>query len=83
MVKIPNALAYVFVGCNIGVVMGIGECVGAQEGRGYLILQYNYQLKIARVFAILIIPAAIGVGLHTAVRVVHRRVVFWRKPDDT
>ena len=45
MVKIPNALAYVFVGCNIGVVMGIGECVGAQEGRGYLILQYNSVLS--------------------------------------
>jgi NitT/TauT family transport system permease protein len=86
MVKIPNALPYVFVGCNIGVVMAIlgavvGEFVGAQEGLGYLILQYNYQLKIARVFAILIILAMIGVALHTSVRIVHRRVVFWRKPD--
>jgi NitT/TauT family transport system permease protein len=86
MVKVPNALPYVFVGCNIGVVMSIlgavvGEFVGAQEGLGYLILQYNYQLKIARVFAVLIILAVIGVALHTAVKVVHRRVVFWRKPD--
>jgi len=37
--------------------------------------------KIARVFAILIIPAAIGISLHTAVRILHRRIVFWRKPD--
>jgi hypothetical protein len=27
----------------------VGEFVGAQEGLGYLILQYNYQLKIAGV----------------------------------
>jgi len=54
----------------------VGECVGAQEGLGYLILQYNYQLKIARVFAIL---AAIGISLHTAVRILHRQIVFWRK----
>jgi NitT/TauT family transport system permease protein len=86
MVKVPNALPYIFVGLNIGVVMAIlgavvGEFVGAQEGLGYLILQYNYQLKIARVFAILIILAAIGITLHTAVKILHRRIVFWRKPD--
>jgi NitT/TauT family transport system permease protein len=86
MVKVPNALPYIFVGFNIGVVMAIlgavvGEFVGAQEGLGYLILQYNYQLKIARVFAILIILAAIGISLHTTVKILHRRIVFWRKPD--
>jgi NitT/TauT family transport system permease protein len=86
MAKVPNSLPYIFVGLNIGVVMAIlgavvGEFVGAQEGLGYLILQYNYQLKIARVFAILIILAAIGISLHTAVKMLHRRIVFWRKPD--
>jgi NitT/TauT family transport system permease protein len=86
MVKVPNALPYIFVGFNIGVVMSIlgavvGEFVGAQEGLGYLILQYNYQLKIARVFAIIIILAVMGITLHTIVKVLHRRIVFWRKPD--
>ena len=86
MVKLPNALPYIFVGLNIGAVMAIlgavvGEFVGAQEELGYLILQYNYQLKVARVFAILIILAAMGITLHTLVRILHRRVVFWRRPD--
>ena len=86
MVKVANALPYIFVGLNIGAVMAIlgavvGEFVGAQEGLGYLILQYNYQLKVARVFAILIILAALGITLHTLVRILHRRVVFWRRPD--
>ena len=59
----------------------VGEFVGAKKGLGYLILQYNYQLKVARVFAILIILAALGITLHTLVRILHRRVVFWRRPD--
>jgi ABC-type nitrate/sulfonate/bicarbonate transport system permease component len=42
---------------------------------------YNYQLKIARVFAILIILAAISISLHTAVKMLRRLIVFWRKPD--
>jgi hypothetical protein len=34
------------------------------------------------VFAILIIIlAAMGITLHTLVRILHRRMVFWRKPD--
>jgi len=74
------------VGLNIGVVRAIlgavvGGFVGAQEGLGYLIVQHNYQLKIARVFAILIILAGIGISLHTAVKMLHRRIVFWHKPD--
>jgi ABC-type nitrate/sulfonate/bicarbonate transport system permease component len=33
------------------------------------------------VFAILIILATIGISLHTTVKILHRRIVFWRKPD--
>jgi NitT/TauT family transport system permease protein len=77
----PNALPYIFVGLNIGaviVILGavVGEFVGAQEGLRYLIQQYNYQLKVARVFAILIILAAMGITLHALIRVLHRRVVL-------
>lgn len=86
MVKIPNALPFIFVGANVGVVLSIlgavvGEFVGAQEGLGYLILQYNFQLKIARVFAILVILAAMGITLHVIVKTLHRKIVFWRAPD--
>jgi ABC-type nitrate/sulfonate/bicarbonate transport system permease component len=33
------------------------------------------------VFAILILLAIMGITLHTAVKVLHHRIVFWRKPD--
>jgi NitT/TauT family transport system permease protein len=86
MVMIPNALPSIFVGANVGVVLSIlgavvGEFVGAQQGLGYLILQYNYGLKIAAVFAVLIVLAALGIALHLAVTLLHRRVVFWRRPQ--
>jgi NitT/TauT family transport system permease protein len=85
MIKVPNALPFIFIGANVGVVLAIlgavvGEFVGSQEGLGYLILQYNYQLKIANVFAVLAVLASIGIGLHLIVKALHRKVVFWRKP---
>ena len=84
MVKIPNALPFIFVGANVGVVLAIlgavvGEFVGAQEGLGYLILQSNYQLKIGKVFAVLVVLAVIGVALHLAIKALHNKVVFWTK----
>jgi NitT/TauT family transport system permease protein len=86
MVLVPNALPSIFVGINVGVVLSIlgavvGEFVGAQAGLGYLILQYNYSLQIGRVFAVLVILAVMGISLHVAVNLLHRRVVFWRRPQ--
>ena len=83
MVKLPNALPFIFVGANVGVVLSIlgavvGEFVGAQEGLGYLILQYNFQLKIARVFAILVILGLVGVAGHTIISALGKRVAFWQ-----
>jgi NitT/TauT family transport system permease protein len=84
LVKVPNALPFIFVGANVGVVLAIlgavvGEFVGAQEGLGYLILQYNYQLKIGKVFAVLVVLAVIGIALHLAIKTLQRKVVFWKK----
>jgi len=84
-VKVRHAAPFMFVGADVGVVLAIlgaivGEFVGAQEGLGYLILQYNFQLKIAKVFAILVVLAAMGITLHLIVKALHRRVVFWRQP---
>ena len=84
LVKVPNVLPFIFVGANVGVVLAIlgavvGEFVGAQEGLGYLILQYNYQLKIGKVFAVLVVLAVIGIALHLAIKTLQRKVVFWKK----
>lgn len=85
-VKVPNALPFLFAGLNIGIVFAVlgaivGEFVGAQVGLGNRILQLNFTLDIAGVFAVLAVLATIGIGLHLVVRAIQRRVVFWTQPD--
>lgn len=82
MARLPQALPYVFVGLDVAIVLSVigaivGEFVGSQAGLGYLILQRNFNLDMAGVFAILIILSLMGIGLHLAVNAVQRRVVFW------
>jgi NitT/TauT family transport system permease protein len=82
MVRWPRALSYIFVGLDVAIVLAVigaivGEFVGAQAGLGYLILQRDFNLDMAGVFAILVILSALGIGLHTLVTKLRRRVVFW------
>jgi len=82
MVRLPQALPYIFVGLDIAVVLSVigaivGEFVGAKAGLGYLILQMNFNFNMAGVFAILIILSTIGISLHLAVVAIQRRVLFW------
>jgi NitT/TauT family transport system permease protein len=81
-VKVPNALPYIFVGLDVGIVLAVigaivGEFVGSQAGLGYLILQRNFSMDTAGVFAILIILSVMGILLHGAVDLIKRKVVFW------
>jgi len=82
LARLPQALPYIFVGLDVAVVLSVigaivGEFVGAQAGLGYLILQRNFNMDMAGVFAILVILSAMGIGLHMLVNAVQRRVVFW------
>jgi len=82
LVRFPQALPYIFVGLDVAIVLAVigaivGEFVGAQAGLGYLILQRDFNLDMAGVFAILLILSALGIGLHLLVTGLQRRVVFW------
>jgi NitT/TauT family transport system permease protein len=82
MVRLPQALPYVFAGLDIGIVLAVigaivGEFVGAQAGLGYLIMQRNFSMDAAGVFAILIVLSLIGIVLHALMRWIARRVIFW------
>jgi NitT/TauT family transport system permease protein len=84
--KFPNALPYIFAGLNIAVVLSIigaivGEFVGAQVGLGRLILEYQFELEVAGVFAVIVVLGAMGIILHFAMIVLQRRIVFWSKPN--
>jgi NitT/TauT family transport system permease protein len=82
MVRLPHALPYVFAGLDIGIVLAVigaivGEFVGAQAGLGYLILQRNFSMDAAGMFAILVVLSLIGIALHSLMKFIARRVIFW------
>jgi NitT/TauT family transport system permease protein len=50
---------------NIGLVLSVlgaivGEFVGAKVGLGYLILQMNFNLDVAEMFAVLVVLGFLG-----------------------
>jgi NitT/TauT family transport system permease protein len=80
--RLPLALPYILVGLDVAAVLAVigaivGEFVGAREGLGFLILQKNFVLDTASVFAILIVLGLMGVGLHLVMQFIQRRVLFW------
>ena len=87
LVELPNALPFIFAGLSIAAVFSIlgalvGEFVGSRDGIGFLILDANYQLNIPRVFALLILLGAYGIGCHLLLHLAHRKLVFWNEPKD-
>ncbi|MBM3732699.1 MAG: ABC transporter permease [Acidimicrobiia bacterium] len=87
MVKLPNALPFVFAGLNIALIFSIlgsivGEFVGSKSGLGNLILEANFQFNIAQVFAILVILGVFGVSLNLIIQAFQRRLVFWSRGAD-
>lgn len=84
MVQLPEAMPYIFAGLSIGIVLAVlgaivGEFVGAKAGLGYQIVQMNYNLDIAGVFAVLIVLAVIGISFDFITTQVRRRLLFWHK----
>ena len=87
LVKLPNALPFVFAGLDIAIVFSVlgaivGEFVGAQRGLGNLIMQFNVSLDIAGVFAVLVLLSVMGVVLHLTMQAIQKRVIFWSEPDE-
>lgn len=81
--KLPAAAPYIIAGLDVAFVFAllgaiVGEFLGASAGLGYAILQLQFQLDTAGVFAILVLLASIGICGHTAIRAIGRRVAFWQ-----
>jgi NitT/TauT family transport system permease protein len=82
-VRLPTALPFIFAGLDVSAVLSVigaivGEFVGATGGLGYILLAYNADLRIAAMFAVLIVLAVIGIALHLAVLLVQRKVMYWQ-----
>ncbi len=82
LVRLPNALPFIFAGLNVAIVLAIlgsivGEFVGSKAGLGNLILEANFQFNVAQMFAILVILGVFGVALSLIVRFIEGRLMFW------
>jgi len=82
MLKVPNAMPYIFAGLSIAAVFSvtgaiIGEFVGSQGGLGNLALRMQFDFDIPGYFAVLFVIMPLGFILHFIVTAVQKRVVFW------
>ncbi len=87
-VRVPSALPYIFAGLEMASVFSIvgavvGEFVGAQLGLGTLILSMTAQMDMSGTFSVFIILSVIGIGMHSILKAVQRRVLFWTDAEAT
>lgn len=80
--RFPNSLPFLFAGLNTAVVLAVigaivGEFVGATRGIGFRILQANYNLDIAGVFALFAVLSFLGLTLHAILKFIEKHTVFW------
>ena len=83
MVNVPSALPGLFSGMRIGVAVAVigavfGEYVGANRGLGYLMNVSSARLQTERVFAAIVVLAAMAITLFALVGLLERRVLRWR-----
>jgi len=80
--KLPGSLPFMFTGIKLGWTMSVigvivAEFLGARKGIGYLIQTYNFQLKMAQVFGLIIILSLLTVAVYKALERIEARWLFW------
>jgi ABC-type nitrate/sulfonate/bicarbonate transport system permease component len=81
-VEAPSSLPMFFSGAKVAAAVAaigavFGEWAGADEGLGHLILVSQGQLQTARVFAAVVVLAAIALGLYGLLALAQRRLAWW------
>jgi NitT/TauT family transport system permease protein len=87
LVKLPNALPFIFAGFSSAVMFAltgalVGEFVGASQGLGYLIVQANSRMDIPEVFAVLLVLAALGTLAFGAMQLARRKFLYWAPNEE-
>ncbi len=86
-VRLPAALPALASGLRVGVAVApigavFGEWVGARAGLGHLMLQSNARVETARLYAALIVLAALAVLLYVAADRLLRHAVRWQRESE-
>lgn len=80
---LPTAAPVAFAGIKTALTLAllgaiVGEFVGASEGLGVLVKEFNFQLEVAKGFAVVIFLAAIGLVLYGFIEWLERRLITWK-----
>lgn len=83
-VSLPSAAPLMFAGVKTALTFAligaiVGEFVGASEGLGFLLHTYNFQLRIDRVFSVIIILSAVGAVFYLLLEWLDNKLIFWRQ----
>jgi ABC-type nitrate/sulfonate/bicarbonate transport system permease component len=83
LLKVPQALPYLFTGLRIAVTYAMvgavfAEWSGAREGLGIYVLLMKNSFRTDMVFAAVFLIALLSLGLFVLVGVIERMVVRWR-----
>lgn len=85
-VRVPAAAGAAFAGMQIAFALSligavVGEFVAASSGLGFLIKAKVGELDVATAFAATAALAVTGAAGIQFIRFMHRKVVFWERPD--
>lgn len=79
---LPTAAPITFAGIKTALTLAllgaiVGEFVGASEGLGVLINEFNFQLEVAQAFAVVLYLAVVGLVLYGLIELVERKLITW------
>lgn len=81
--ELPYAAPVIFAGIKTALTFAVtgavvAEFVGANEGLGFLLHAYAFQLRIDATFSVIILLSLIGSALYFWIDWMDRRLIFWR-----
>ena len=81
-VQLPHALPTLFTGFKVAAALSstaavVAEFVASDRGLGYLLLEYNEQLRHADAFAAILVLSVLGLLLYAAVELIERIAIPW------
>ncbi|TFZ02735.1 ABC transporter permease [Ramlibacter henchirensis] len=82
-VRLPAAAPFLFGALQVAVVFSligvvVSEFIAATQGLGFVIKARSLELDVSMMFAAIIVLCAMGAGAGLLVRLLQRRIVFWR-----
>ena len=80
---LPGASAIAFAGIKTALTLAllgaiVGEFVGGSEGLGVLIKELNFQLEVAKGFAVVLFLSSIGLALYGLIEMLEKYLITWK-----